>query len=198
VARLLPKKVKWFGAQKRRASVRRSPHQLVALRLNDLARLFRARYGVTLPDDDAGRDDAVVMLHHLARAHGDARRMRSWLQLNAPWMAGAEGAELVNRVLQKPLRWRADTLAKRLRLTEAERRRLRICTIGCVDMTKQERQQARKLRQRQRDRARRRAQGAKLRAEYEAGSINRTRPWIAAGISRRTWYRRRGTGPSAL
>jgi FixJ family two-component response regulator len=33
------------------------------------------------------------------------------------------------------------------------------------------------------------------RAEYEANSLSRTRPWEAMGISRRTWYRRGKTTP---
>ena len=37
-----------------------------SLRINELNRLFTARYGLTLPDDDAGRDDIVVMAQHLA------------------------------------------------------------------------------------------------------------------------------------
>jgi len=44
------------------------------------------------------------------------------------------------------------------------------------------------------ERERRRANGAKQRAEYETGSTTARQPWLAAGISRRTWYRR-GTGP---
>jgi hypothetical protein len=175
------------------------PVSMTALRIAELRRLFTARYGRTLPDDDAGRDDVQVMAHHLARRQGDARRnIRNWIELHAPWMAADEMASTIAYVTANPIRWRADKLATRLHLTEAERRRLRICTIGAVDMTKAERKLARKLRQRQRDRARRRTRGAKPRAEYEATSVNRIKPWIAAGISRRTWYRQRGTSASAL
>jgi hypothetical protein len=175
------------------------PVSLAALRIAELRRLFTARYGRTLPDDDAGRDDVVVMAHHLARRQGDARRnIRNWIELHAPWMAADEIASTTAHVTANPIRWRADKLAIRLHLTEAERRRLRICTIGAIDVTKAERKLARKLRQRQRDRARRRARGAKPRTEYEATSVNRTKPWLALGISRATWYRTRETSASAL
>jgi hypothetical protein len=175
------------------------PVSLAALRIAELRRLFTARYGRTLPDDDAGRDDVQVMAHHIARRQGDAgKRIRSWIELQAPWMSEREIADLVDRVTARPIRWRADKLAQRLHLTEAERRRLRICTIGSIDVTKAERKLARKLRQRQRDRARRRARGAKPRTEYEATSVNRTKPWLALGISRATWYRTRETSASAL
>jgi len=196
------------AAQQRHAEVARRykakqanqpPVSMAALRVAELRRLFRDRYGRTLPDDDAGRDDVVVMAHHLARRHAEPRRIRNWIELNAPWMAADEAGEIVRRVVANPIRWRADKLAARLQLTEADRRRLRIRTIGAIDMTKQERQQARRLRQRQRDRARRRAQGKTTRAEYLAAkSVNRTKPWIALKISRATWYRTRETSPSAI
>jgi hypothetical protein len=175
------------------------PISLTALRIAELRRLFHDRYGRTLPDDDAGRDDVLVTAHHLARRQGDApKAIRSWIELQAPWMTSREIDGIVATVTARPLRWRADKLATRLRLTEAERRRLHICTIGAIDMTKAERKEARKLRHRQRDRARRRARGAKPRHHYEADSISRAKPWLALGISRRTWYRQRGTSPRAL
>jgi hypothetical protein len=37
----------------------------------------------------------------------------------------------------------------------------------------------------------RRRKGVKPRAQYEAASLSRQRPWEAQGISRRTWERRR-------
>lgn len=170
------------------------------MRINELNRLFTARYGHTLPDDDAGRDDIVVMAHHLARCPGEfSRRIRNWIELRAPWMTSDMVVEIVRFVIANPIKWRADTLAQRLGLTEAERRRLGIRTIGAIDMTTEERKEARRLRQGQRDLARRRAQGARPRTEYEANSISRNKPWLTLGISRRTWYRHRGRVlPSAL
>lgn len=177
----------------------RPPVSITALRIAELNRLFTSRHGHTLPSTDTGRDAVLVMAHHLARRHGDAARyIANWIDLRAPWMAADESAEIIRNVMARPIKWRADKLAQRLRVTEAERRRLGIRTIGASDMTKEERKQARRLRQRQRDRARRRARGAKPRTEYETNSISRTRPWLAEGISRRTWYRRRGTSPRAI
>ena len=175
------------------------PVSIAALRIAELRRLFYARYGRTLPDDDAGRDDLVVMAHHLARRHGDPLRIHNWIELHAPWMSAKEADEKVRFVVAHPIKWRADKLAQRLHLTEAERRRLGIRTIGAIDMTKQERKEARRRRQRQRDLNRRRAHGATPRVEWEAiHDTNRTKPWLAAGISRATWYRQRETGPRAL
>jgi len=67
----------------------------------------------------------------------------------------------------------------------------RITTIGAVDVNKKGRAMLRKQKRRQRKERERRERGMKPRAEYEASSLSRTKPWKAAGVSRRTWYRRR-------
>jgi hypothetical protein len=187
--------VQWFS-DRRRKGKRAAGFNIIAIRCAELQRLFIARYGRQLPDDDAGRDDAGLMAHHLAHRPGDARhRIAAWLASAAPWMQGPERAELLAAVTAKPRRWKADTLAARVGLTEAERERLQITTIGAIDLDKAERTKRRRARKTAADHERRRANGAMSRAEYEAGSTTARQPWSAAGISRRTWYRRqRGTG----
>jgi hypothetical protein len=169
----------------------KKPVSMAPLRCAELRRLFVDRYGRVLPDDDAGRDDARIMCHHLALMSGDQHiRMKSWLTVWTPWMSADEVASLIANVIAKPIRWRADPMAARLGLKEADRARLGITTIGAVDMTKAEREAARKAQKREAKREQRRKHGTKPRAEYLATSAERTKPWIAEGISRRTWYRR--------
>jgi hypothetical protein len=117
----------------------REPVSIAALRIAELRRLFTARYGCALPDDDAGRDDALIMCHHLAKRPEAERRIASWLSLWTPWMAAGEVTAVITAVIAKPRRWRADRLAMRLHLTEAERCHLRITTIGAYDLLKAER-----------------------------------------------------------
>jgi hypothetical protein len=164
---------------------------MAAIRCAEINRLLNSRYGAVLPDDDAGKDDASIMVHHLAQISGDQRaRIAAWIALRAPWMHAADTESLIAAAIAKPLRWRADKLAVRLNLTAADRARLGIKTIGACDMTKAEREAARKARKRQAKREGRRAKGVKPRAEYEQQSISRTKPWEAEGISRPQWYRR--------
>jgi hypothetical protein len=187
--------VQWFSDRRRKGKRAAGGFNIIAIRCAELERLFIARYGRNLPDDDAGRDDAQVMAHHLAHRPGDVRqRITAWLGCAAPWMTRAERDELVDAVIAKPLRWRADKLAARLGLTEAERQRLKIRTIGAIDVDKAERAKRRLERKVAAERERRRANGAKPRDKYETGSTSARQPWLAADISRRTWYRRRGTG----
>jgi hypothetical protein len=186
--------VQWFS-DRRRKGKRSGGFNIIAIRCRELQRLFAWRYGRHLPDDDAGRDDALLMAHHLAHRPGDAsHRITAWLGNAAPWMRESERAELIATVIAKPLRWRADKLAARVGLTEAERKWLRITTIGAIDLGKAERAKRRAECKVVAERERRRTQGAKQRAEYERNSISARQPWMAAGISRRTWYRHRGTG----
>jgi hypothetical protein len=162
---------------------------ITTLRVAELRRLFQSRYGHVLPDDDAGRDDALVMAHHLARGQDPERRIGRWLGLWAPWMTDSEIAKLISKVIAKPIRWRADKLGARLRVTEAERQTLNITTIGSIEFTKAERLARRRQHARSRDETRRRRKGAKPRQEYEVNSISRKKPWEALGMSRRSWYR---------
>lgn len=183
--------VKWFSTRQKgkRKSGRRSPMQLVGLRLNDLARLFRHRYGTALPDDDAGRDDALVALHHLVRLRGHSGQAERWLDVWAPWLGEAERTEIIAGVTAEPQVWTADELAVRLRLTMKERTMLAITTIGAVDQTKAERREQRREKDRLRKVLIRRAKGSKNRAEYLEGSRESERPWVSEGMSRATWYR---------
>jgi hypothetical protein len=104
------------------------------------------------------------------------------------------------------------TLGQRLRLTNAERERLRLWTIAPCDMSAEDMAEQRKTKARARMRRYRAKRGAKTRADYRANSTAKTKPWEAGGVSRRTWYRHRkktrdtspcverieaGTGPCA-
>jgi hypothetical protein len=85
----------------------------------------------------------------------------------------------------------ADSLARFLGVTYARRQRLKLTTIGAIDVDRKQRNRRRRERNRMAKEARRRARGATPRVEYEANSLTRTEPWKAQGISRRTWERRR-------
>lgn len=141
--------------QKSRRRAHVSPCQIAALRLNDLARLFRARYGITLPDDDAGRDDLLVAVNHLASLAHPRQRIANWLGLWAPWMTLAECETITATAIMHQQHWTADQLAWRLRLTDADRTTLAITTIGAIDCSKRARTIRRKAKARERERLRR-------------------------------------------
>jgi hypothetical protein len=132
-----------------------------SVRVAEIDRVLTDRWGEILPHDDAGADDAFIVCHHLARRAGDpAVRMQDWLDRRAPWMPPAERHALIERVLARPLRWKADTLAKQLGLTAANRTRLKIKSIGAIDQTSAERAEIRRLAKIEYKRKRRAARAA--------------------------------------
>jgi len=182
---------------KRRKRKPLSPEQIDRLigrlRIGDLNKLFGHRYGggrtgYEFSDDDAGREDLVVLLQHYGFTN--PHKMSQIIKLRAPWMEIDEVCRTLERVNTYSRKWRAETLGRELRVTNADRRLLALRTIAPFDMTPEERQQDRKVRNRLRMRLRRRTQGRKPRTEYLATSKSRVQPWEAEGISRRTWYYR--------
>lgn len=187
--------VKWFSTRQKgkRKGGRRSPMQLVGLRLNDLARFFRFLYGIHLPDDDAGRDDIEIAVNHLVRLRGHFGQAERWLEVWAPWLPEVEGIHIIAEATANPQVWTADELGARLGLTMEVRTMLGITTIGAVDQTKAERREARRQKDRLRKERIRRAKGARPRTEYLAESSGPDQPWVSEGVSRSAWYRMRKT-----
>lgn len=146
--------IKLRHKRKARARKRTAP-QISTLRLNDLARLFRARYGFTLPNDDAGRDDLFVALSHIATLARSRDRMGRYVEIWAPWLTVAEARQAIDHALTEPQCWSADQLAWRMRLTAADRATLGITTIGAIDLNKAGRKRLRKRKARDREQARR-------------------------------------------
>ncbi len=179
---------------RRRATPRTKP-QFASLRLRDLTKLIRGRHGIELPNDDTGQLLVEIAAHHLAMLNGSpVDRINRWVDLWAPWYRIGDLAELRVEVLRHPKRWKADQLAWVLSLTEQDRRVMGITTIGAIDMGKRERMARRRQRARARRMATHRANGVKPRDEYLA-SVAKPKPWIAAGVSRATWYRRKPLRP---
>jgi hypothetical protein len=167
------------------------------LRQGDLIRLCQHRYGERLPNDDAGRETLfdLVCLASLA-AFNPTKKMTNIIELQAPWISPNEADEIIDDVsrMQRSERWRIlKTLGERHRLTYAERERIGGLSILPCDVTREELAKRRKARARSRKRqaraeARARS-GGRTRAEYEANSLSRRKPWEAFGWSERHWRR---------
>ena len=180
----------WLERQRRLAD----PLRLMTIvRVEELERIFVDLYGLYLPDDDAGWDDLVIMAHHLAHFGGSTAaiiaRIVEWAALWAPTFPADKVAERAALAAAKPIKFKADTLAWRLRLSMERRTRLKITSIGAFDVAKEDRPAWLRAYHRQRKEDERRAKGARPRAEYLA-AVKAKEPWLARGMSRSTWYRR--------
>jgi hypothetical protein len=83
----------------------------------------------------------------------------------------------------------ADSLARFLGVTYAQRQALRLTTIGSVNVKKRARKELRKRRDRIAKEKKRRALGMRPQSE----SLSATQPWREMGMSRAAWYRRNKT-----
>jgi hypothetical protein len=200
------------ACRKRRSRYKLPFDELIRrLRLGDLHRLFLDRcVGSVLPNDDIGRKylrelllpislgpNEAVQTPGMVQIWGPDKKMRREIAKWAPWMDQNEIEELVQEIADMPSSKRkpkARTIGKRLQVTYPERQRLQLRTIGPCDMTERQLAVLRKQNKRRRNeerRQRRRLGGVKSRADYLAShKISRERPWIAQGISRRTYYYR--------
>jgi hypothetical protein len=160
------------------------------IRLGNLRTLFRDRWGAVLPDDDAGRGDLLEMLICISLGDNASLKMAHAIEVWAPWMPRAEGAELLDHVSRMPSQDRkvsGKSLGQRLRVTNGERERLGLWTIAPCDMTEEQMAEQRRAKKKARD-ARRYKRG---RGDFMA--LDKLQPWKAEGISRATYYRRRET-----
>jgi hypothetical protein len=123
------------------------------------------------------------MINHMIMLADGRRRVLDWCTRCAPWFL-EEAESMVEQLTVRPKKYAADTLARLLNLTSAERDRLKIHTIGAVDLNKAGRKRRRLEKDRLAKKAKRIASGATPRAQ----SASRTKPWKAAGISRSKWY----------
>jgi hypothetical protein len=167
------------------------------LRLGNIKTLLRSRCGYELPDDDAGREYLYELLLPVSLGPEAHLKMENVMEVWSPWMDAKERFELIADIERTPLHVRkitAKTLGERLRVTSEERKALRLWTIAAHDVTDQQRTAEQQIRKRVRQERHRRRRGERPRTEYVAGSVAQRKPWQAFGISRRTWYRQRGTG----
>lgn len=148
----------WQALQRHKREDDKPDHSrlITLIRLRELERLFRHRYGRFLPDDDAGMDDLLIVAHHIAFLRGEiVAHIVAWSRAWAPWLPPHDAERLAHRVCAGPRKWSADALAWLLRLSMAERTALKIKTIGAFDVSKADREAIQKERKRDRERARR-------------------------------------------
>jgi hypothetical protein len=170
------------------------------LRLGDLKRVYRSRYGHTLPDDDAGRADLYELLLVISLGDGHQRKMKNAIEIWAPWMGADEARQLVDNINRTPDHLRrvsAGKMGEKLNLQNWERERLGVRTIAPVDMTPEQLKVQRKAKDRDRKWRERRAAQKKPREAWLANCLSRTKPWERQGIKRRQWERNRAAKRAA-
>jgi hypothetical protein len=155
-------------------------------------------YGYPLPDDDAGRECAALILLY---SRFGWKHCPTQLDHWCPWMPDGERERMLADVdkASRP-RHTPDQLARMLGTTYARRQQCGHTMIGAIDVPKAERDRLAKENKRPKDRERSRRKGQerrkRARAEYLAQAQAKRDEIKASGRSRRTWYRRRRNGTS--
>jgi len=124
------------------------------------------------------KDPAGALIEAAKRMHGTITEQQA--------------EQIIEEANARPKIRKADALGRYLGLTDKVRTALEITTIGSLDLSKRQRALRKRERSRARKEMKRRAAGQKSRVEFLATAKSQRQPWKAEGISRRTWYRRRG------
>jgi hypothetical protein len=102
-----------------------APHRLVIVnRVRELRLFLSHRYGDTLPDDDAGRDDLELLLNYVVQLNPGygVPAMIAEARASAPWLSCEDARTLAKRIAgRRPIKLKADTIARRIGCTYAER-----------------------------------------------------------------------------
>ena len=187
-----------------------SPRRRAAIRLAELRRLADRR---TAKGTDLGPWQAWATAFAQAAVCLGVEDVLADLRARCPVEIGSvrETRKLIVNVRRQIERrnfegFGPDSVGALLEVTSAEADAYRLRTIFGADETRAHRinrkYDARCEKQRIAAAAKRRAAGKKPRQEFIETSAEAAKPWLAAGVSRRTWYRRnqnpkaRGTGPS--
>jgi len=200
-----------YSAGRRRKAVPAGLWSLACQRLVEIERLIRHRHGT-----GAGPVDAPVYLlpalNHLvfreraasartrharpADPEAVAAACRSWARM---WCWGASDEEIEEAIIQaveRPRRYKTDTIAEHLGVDRQEREALGLKTIGAVDYLKRERaadaRAAKLARDAERMREKRQAERTVDREAYIATSAAELARQL--GISRKTLYARMKKG----
>lgn len=146
----------------RKSKVTKRGRSMASIRLAELTRWLDDKHGrgAELEPSEQSINIARIFAHHMAALPDMPRRVGTWLDRYAPWIDIAGRERLISECASCPLKWSADKLAWKLRLSDADRARLRIKTIGAFDFSKEQRKERDRIRRAEREKARRAAKRA--------------------------------------
>lgn len=143
----------------RHAKVGKRTRSMAAIRLAELTRWLHDTYGagVELEPGDKAVEIATLFAHHMAALANAERRISQWLNFYAPSIPPIEQEHLIGNAIGKPIHWSADKLGWKIKLTDEQRTRLKIRTIGAAGISKEQRAERRRQAKIERERNRRAA-----------------------------------------
>jgi hypothetical protein len=143
--------------------VKKRSRSMAAIRIAELLRWLNdvAGAGAELEPCDWSEGIARIFVHHFVVLADGNRRAAAWLATYCPWIETRDREYMITEANHCPLKWSADKLAWKIRLTDAKRTELKITTIGAIDCNADQRKERRKQQNAERQRilrARKRAE----------------------------------------
>ena len=132
---------------------------MAAIRLAELTRWMDDVFGAGVELDPSTRSEDIVRMfvHHFPPLRDGSRRAAEWVQIYAPWISLRDREHMITEASQCQIFWSADKLGWKLGLTDEQRSRLKITTIGAIGISKDMRAARRAAAKRERERQRRAA-----------------------------------------
>jgi len=146
----------------RHAKVGKRSRGMAAIRVSELMRWLDDAYGAGVELEPCERSETLIRIfaHHFMSLQDGPRRLSAWYHRYCPWLALRDQEYFISEATYCPLKWSADKLAWKLRLTDAKRTELKITTIGAIDCNRDQRAERRKQVKAERERQRRAAKRA--------------------------------------
>lgn len=141
------------------AKVSKRSRPMAAIRLAELTRWLDDTHGkgVELDPDDRSAFIARIFVHHFVVLADGNRRAADWMATYCPWIERRSRETMISEANHCPIKWTADKLGWHIRLTEDQRARLKITTIGALGINKEMRAARRNAAKAERERQRRAA-----------------------------------------
>lgn len=144
------------------AKVGKRTRSMAAIRLAELARWLSDANGAGAELEPCQWSEGIarIFVHHFVVLTDGNRRAADWLSTYCPWIEPRDREYMLTEANHCPLKWSADKLAWKIRLTDAKRSELKITTIGAIDVSKDQRAKRRSEASKARSKARRKAHRA--------------------------------------
>lgn len=144
------------------AKVSKRSRGMAAIRISELTRWMHDTIGAGVELEPNPQTETIIRIfaHHFISLPSGERRLSSWFDRYCPWLELRDREYLISEANHCPLKWSADKLAWKIRLTDAKRTELKITTIGAIDCNSDQRKARAKQRRAAREKVRRAAKRA--------------------------------------
>jgi hypothetical protein len=130
----------------RKSKVGKRTRSMAAIRIAELSRWLADAIGAGAELEPCQWSEGIarIFVHHFVVLSDGNRRASEWLATYCPWIERRDREYMITEANQCPLKWSADKLAWKIRLTDGKRSELKITTIGAIDCSADQRKERRK------------------------------------------------------